>query len=238
MHDHLVEFYETDALLVESVRDFFVPAVQDGDPVILVATPAHRAAFIEALEARGLDINRARRQGLFVDLDASETLGRFMVDGYPDASLFDQVVGGLVSSTGRQSRKLRIYGEMVALLWDEGNEAAALHLENLWNHLSDVHAFTLLCAYPLSCLDWGPGSDGFKSICSTHSSVRMRFAAPQPQSRSVEPQDQFSRLQGMGSDLSALKDVIRNASQMGRLAENPKTVSRPGPTSLDFDLTV
>ncbi len=227
MHDHLVEFYEAEDLLVECVRDFFIPAMQAGEPVILVATPAHRAAFITVLEAGGQDIDTARRNNLFVDLDAAETLARFMVDGLPDPELFVQVVGALVRSTGHGSSGLRIYGEMVALLWAEANQEAALRLETLWNKLSIHQPFTLLCAYPLSSIEWAPDSVGFRRICSTHSSVRVRFTDPLTRAEAVEPApaDQFARLQGMGSDLTALKEVIRNANQMGRLAENTKTFS-------------
>lgn len=239
MHDHLVEFYESDDLLVETLRDFFSPAVQDGEPVILVATPAHRAAFVEELETYGHDIESARRNNLFVDLDAAETLGRFMVDGCPDPELFDRVVGGLVESTGRGSSRLRVYGEMVALLWEEGNQEGALRLESLWNNLSEHHPFTLLCAYPLSSIEWSPDTAGFRGICSTHSSVRIRFAAPLTKPEVVEPAplpvDQFERLQGMGSDLTALKEVIRNANQMGRLAESKKTFGA-GPDTFDYEL--
>lgn len=237
MHDHLVEFYETEALLVESVRDFAAPALRAGDPVLLVATPAHSAAFIHALEARGLNIQLAREQGLLIVLDAVETLDKISVDSFPDSARFDSVIGGLVASTGRPPHKLRIYGEMVALLWDGGNKLAALHLERLWNDLSDTHSFALLCSYPLAGLDWGPGSRGFDGICSAHSSVRMRFDAPQPDPASRPAESEFSRLHGLGTDLTAIKDVIRNATQMGRLAENKKSVSRSGLSNLDFDLT-
>lgn len=241
MHDHLVEFYETDSLLVESVRNFFLPALTAGDPVILVATPAHRAGFITALESCGVDIEEARRRGQFVDLDAAGVLSRFMVDGLPDPSLFAEVVEGIVVSTGRSNPRLRIYGEMVALLWDEGNRNAALVLENLWNDLSERRQFTLLCAYPLTSIDWGPNTELFRGICSSHSEVKVRFTAPQAQAPAPEPfyagHDEFARVEGLGFELTALKEVIRNANQMGRLAENVKTVSRSGPSALDYNLT-
>jgi hypothetical protein len=235
VNDHLVEFYETDDLLVESVRDFVAPNLHSREPVILVATPAHRADVIESIGARGHDIETARRNNLFVDLDAEETLDRFMVDGRPDPELFEQFIGGLVRSIGQGNSRLRIYGEMVARLWDQGNQLGALHLESLWNSLSVSHPFTLLCTYPLSSIEWAPDIAPFQGICSTHSSVRIRFAAPltQPVAESPSvPSDQFARLQGIGSDLTALKEVIRNANQMGRLAENNKTF---GPGSEDFD---
>lgn len=239
MHDHLVEFYETESLLVESVRNFFRPALLAGDPVILVATPAHRAAFVAALEASGLGVQEARQSGRFVDLDAAETLDKFMVDGTPDPDLFDRVVGGLVRSTGSRNPRMRIYGEMVALLWDESNRQAAIALENLWNDLSERERYTLLCAYPLSSMEWGPNNAPFREICSTHSSVRVRFCAPQAERTVAEktnlPEDE--QVKGFGFELTALKEVIRNANQMGRLAENKKFVSKSGPSGLDYNLT-
>jgi hypothetical protein len=242
MHDHLVEFYETESLLVESVRNFFRPALLAGDPVILVATPGHRSAFVAALEASGVDVQEARRNGRFVDLDAEETLGKFMVDGAPDPDLFDRVVGGLVRSSGRLNPRMRIYGEMVALLWDEDNRDAAIALENLWNDLSERERYTLLCAYPLSSMEWGPDNAPFREICSTHSSVRVRFCAPQAERMAVAesaklPEDEFSQVKGLGFELSALKEVIRNANQMGRLAEDLKFVSKSGSSGLDYNLT-
>jgi hypothetical protein len=241
MHDHLVEFYETESLLVESVRNFFRPALAAGDPVLLVATPAHRAAFITALEACGIDVKESRRRGLFVDLDAADTLNRFLVDRVPDPSLFAEVVEGVVASAGNGNPRMRIYGEMVALLWDEGNREAALALEDLWNDLSDRRQFILLCAYPLTSIDWGPNSELFRGICSSHSEVKVRFSAPQAQNPAPEPldsgRDEFARVAGLGFELTALKEVIRNANQMGRLAENMKTVGRSGPSSLDYNLT-
>ena len=37
---------------------------------------------------------------------------------------------------------------MVALLWHQGNVAAAIELETLWNDLAEDRRFSLLCAYP------------------------------------------------------------------------------------------
>lgn len=241
MHDHLVEFYESDPLLVESVCDFVSPALKAGDPVIIVATEDHRRRFVEALEAQGIDVESARRRGRFVALDAAETLTRFMAGNFPDRTRFDEVVGGLVRSTGQGSPRLRIYGEMVALLWEEGNRSAALRLESLWNNLSGSHAFTLLCAYPLSSINLGPDTAPFRGICSTHSNVRLRFDLPPaevpaavalPYSEDSEPAD-IAQLKDLGSELNALKEVIRMASEMGQLADNVRSITRSGP---DYEL--
>ena len=95
---------------------------------------------------------------------------------------------------------------MVALLWDESNREAAIALENLRNDLSEREPYTLLCAYPLSSMEWGPNNGPFREICSTHSSVRLRFCAPQAQRVIAEtakrPEDEFSQVKSFEFELS------------------------------------
>jgi hypothetical protein len=65
-------------------------------------------------------------------------------------------------------RPVRVYGEMVGLLWKNGNEAAAESLEAQWNQLMAVRKFSLLCGYSMD--DVGQGA-GLKKICDQHSHV-------------------------------------------------------------------
>jgi hypothetical protein len=78
--------------------------------------------------AAGIDLPEARGCGRYIALDASEALGRFMVGGRPDAARFKIAIGQLVSGAVESAPNVRIYGEMVAVLWDEGNVAAAIAL--------------------------------------------------------------------------------------------------------------
>jgi signal transduction histidine kinase len=66
---------------------------------------------------------------------------------------------------------VRVFGEMVALLAADGNDAAAVRLEALWNDLQRAHPCALLCAYPMACLG-GEGRSAFvDEICAVHSAV-------------------------------------------------------------------
>jgi len=144
-HDHLVEFYETEAFLVQTVCTFATPALRGGDAAIVIATAAHRRMFERALDDAGIDVEAAAREGRYLALDARETLAAFMVDGAPDRSRFRAAIGAAMASAARDGRRIRAYGEMVALLWEDGDVASALALEDLWNDLAHDHEFTLLC---------------------------------------------------------------------------------------------
>ena len=172
-HEHLVQFYETDQFLVTSVSTFFAAALRSGEACVLVATAAHRAAVEEALTSGGAcDLLAARARGQYTALDAAETLATFMVDGQPDPQRFDRSVGDVMRGAARGRAGVRAFGEMVALLWAQGNRAAAIRLEELWNDLQRDVRFTLFCAYPMS----GFGDDdghplGLAHVCAHHSRV-------------------------------------------------------------------
>lgn len=170
-HSHVVGFYETESFLVDSVRDFLVPGLLAGDAAIVVATGSHRDLFGRALIETGIDLREAQRCGRYIALDASETLSTFMVECMPDAARFESAIGELVSRAAQGPRDVRIYGEMVAVLWDQGNVAAAIALEDLWNDLATRHPFSLFCAYPIRAFDADASPGQFRKIREQHSRV-------------------------------------------------------------------
>lgn len=165
---HVVEFYESHRFLVDSVRDYIAPALGGDDGIIVVAMPDHRGLFGEVLRDAGVDLDRAQSQGRYVDLDAEETLSLFMVDGQPKWPLFEKTIGLLISQVTAGNRTVRIYDEMVALLWADGNAAGAMCLEDLWNNLGRLHDLSLFCAYPVTAFD-SPGTAGsLRRLCEQH----------------------------------------------------------------------
>jgi signal transduction histidine kinase/CheY-like chemotaxis protein len=121
--------------------------------------------------ARGLDVVGARAQGRYVALDARDTLTRFMVDGWPDPARFDDTIGTLVSKTRQQAPQIHAFGEMVALLWAEGNREAAIRIEELWNELGTRMPFSLLCAYPIEAFHDTSHAKPFTDMSATHTQV-------------------------------------------------------------------
>lgn len=167
-HGHRVQFYESDSFLLESVRDFISAGFERGEAALIVATEERRMAIDELLEATDVDLQELRSVGRYVLLDANESSSRFMVDGEPEASLFAAAIGSRVAQAAEAGSGVRIFGEMVALLWDKGNVAAALRLEELWNDLARIRPFSLLCAYPMS----GFTEAGlFSQVCNRHARV-------------------------------------------------------------------
>src|SRR5258706_6496566 len=169
---HRVQFYETDAFLLEAASEFIGAGLDAGAVCLVFATPAHREGLAQRLQGNGFDLTRAEAQGDYVALDAAETLAQFLLEGSPEPQHFAQVVGGLIERAAKGKRGVRVFGEMVALLWEQGNQEAALRLEALWNALgSGIHPFTLLCAYPISLFVASAHTDLFTQMCALHSQV-------------------------------------------------------------------
>ncbi|MDX6269915.1 MAG: hypothetical protein QOD28_1138 [Acidobacteriota bacterium] len=169
--EHFVQFYEADAFLLNSLGGFVGAGLREGDACIVVATRAHRDALDAHLRADGLDVDAARARGQYVSADASGMLSQFMVGGQPDAGRFAESVGVVVAHAAAGHGRVRIFGEMVALLWAEENYDAAIRLEELWNELHRTRPFTLFCAYPMQ----GFGGEGdarrLGDVCTTHARV-------------------------------------------------------------------
>ena len=171
-HDsrHFAQFYESDEFLVASLSEFVGAALRGGEAAIVIATPEHRLALEECLQESGLDLAAARLSGQFVSLDAAETLSTFMVGGAPEPRRFATTFGEMIAQAARWHR-VRVFGEMVALLWADGNHDAALGLEGLWNNLHEAHDFLLYCAYPMHGFDTEALAKSLADVCAEHTHV-------------------------------------------------------------------
>lgn len=168
--EHLVQIYQDDAVFLDALEGYVAGGLRAGDGVVVIATPAHLEALEQRLLAAKIDLNLASLDDRYIALDAERTLGKFMVRGWPDDVLFMQVVSDLLNRAGRDGRRVRAFGEMVALLWEDGHTGATVRLEHLWHQLCHSKGFSLFCAYPR--IGFTQDADlSMKQICATHSKV-------------------------------------------------------------------
>lgn len=169
MH-HAVYFYEEDTFLIDSVAQFVKTGLEREETVIVVATAEHRMDLQAKLTDENMIGLSAPNGRNYVTLDASMTLSLFMLNDWPDEQLFFKVIGQIIESSA-QGRPVRIYGEMVAVLWAQGKQKAAIRLEEHWNTLATQQDFSLLCGYPSSAFQGTEKSLAFNDVCACHSQV-------------------------------------------------------------------
>ena len=169
---HCVQFYESDESLANSVCHFINKGLKAGEGVVVIVTASHREVFEKQLRETGVDVDQASERGQYVPLDAKETLPTLMVDGKPDPDRFNELIGATIAKMrGRGYRSLRVFGEMVALLWEAGQQEAAIRLEELGTDAAKAQGLAVLCAYPIGAFHKPAHREPFLKVCSAHSHV-------------------------------------------------------------------
>ncbi len=169
--EHFVQFYRTDEYLIECLAEYTADALWAGDVAIVFATPAHHAALEERLRVKGVDVVSSVLRHHYRAFDARETLNRFMHDGGLDRQKFLAAMSVVLDEASSGQRPVRIFGEMVALLWADGNGTGALQLERAWNDVAITYPFTLFCAYPAAVAEKTIDGLSVEHICQTHACV-------------------------------------------------------------------
>jgi MEDS: MEthanogen/methylotroph, DcmR Sensory domain len=151
---HIVHLYDcNERTLIPRVARYLREALESGGQALAVVIPAHRSALVAELRREGVQVEVSRVNGSLEILDATWGLQSFLVNGYPDAQRFFANIGGPIRRLAARPGTLRVYGEMVGLLWSAGQYPAAVRLEQLWNRLLRSVDFELYCGYPIDVFD-------------------------------------------------------------------------------------
>jgi len=168
--EHLLHLYDGDEVLLETLTGFVAGGLRGTDAVVVIATRAHLDGLESRLRAAGIELEAARSENRYVPLDAEEALEEFMLGSWPDESLFVEFVGAVMNRARGDGRRVRAFGEMVAILWACGNKGATVVLEQLWHRFCASSGLSLLCAYPhLDVL--GDGSPDQSYIRALHTMI-------------------------------------------------------------------
>jgi hypothetical protein len=167
--EHIAQFYADDAALLDALIRFVDRGLMTGEGVIVIATRAHLRAIEDRLGEFTIGMAMHRLTEAYVTIDAHEALDKFMVKGWPDDELFLKFVTGLMSRASTGGRRVRAFGEMVALLLAQGNSAATIRLEHLWNGVCKLNKLPLFCAYPRA--EFTKASASLGEICAAHSRI-------------------------------------------------------------------
>ena len=170
-HRHVVQFYDRDEELTENAGDYLAGAIAEGGAAVIVATPGHCAGFEARLAAGGVNVGAARRDGSLVCLDATRIAGRLTSGGQVDLAAFGTQFRPAILAAGEAPGPVRIYGEVVALLWAAGQVNAALELEGLWNDLGREIPFSLFCGYPRHLVDSSQHQGAVAEVCRLHTAM-------------------------------------------------------------------
>ncbi len=135
-------------------------------------------------------------------LDARETMARFVVDGQPDRELFEATVRPVLTALRmRCPAGVRAYGEMVGIMWEAAQFAAAIRLEEFWNALLRDGGLRLFCAYPIDVCGDGFTPADVDAVMTTHTHVV-------PTGSDLEPALERAMQDVLGTSAPALRRLM------------------------------
>jgi hypothetical protein len=172
--DHIVQLFDGPESLGDAVSAFLQEGMTAGARLLVAAKAANVREISRGLADRGHSMPDLVTNGHLTVIDAHATLKALLRHDCPDAERFDAHLGDLVARLSLDSlAPLRIYGELVEILAEEGNFRGAAALEDLWNELGTLVPFSLLCGYS-SVHFAAPGAERtLAHICARHTRVQQ-----------------------------------------------------------------
>ena len=167
---YLVQLYQDEGFFGEAVSHFVAHGVAQGDAVILVATGPHWDLLADCLAGKGLDVVALRRHGQLPLLDADATLPTFLVRTLPDAPTFKALARATIAQAraGSRSGRVRWWGEMVNVLFVNGNGRGSTRLEELFDEVAHEESIAIFCSFLMDPFDATMYAGPLQAVCGTH----------------------------------------------------------------------
>src|SRR5690554_3655923 len=127
--EHLVQIYENERVFLDSLEGFAGTGLLYGRSVILVARDSVLNAIEYRLRIHSFDLDKMIKSGQYIPVNAENALASFMRNGMPDEKKFNRFCNELLSRAKNHSTHVRVFGEMVAILLEQGNHEATIALE-------------------------------------------------------------------------------------------------------------
>lgn len=155
--EHLVQFYENDRIFLNTLEGFAGSGILAGESVIVIATAKHIASLNKRLHTHGFKLTDLQAADMYIPIDVNDVFPQILVNGRLDEAQFNKYVTDLINRAKQGNRKVRAFGELVAVLWEQGSCGVTVELEHLWHKLYHRLNFTLYCAYPKIGFTQSPG---------------------------------------------------------------------------------
>ena len=170
---HIVQLYQDDDFYAEAISHFAAEGLARGESIILVATAAHWKIIAARLRGKGLDPDALFRQGQLALLDADDTLPKFMAGKLPDGKIFKPLAKQTIAKAraGGKFPRVRWWGEMVNVLYVEGNERGSHRLEEFFDEVAHEENIAIFCSFLMDKFDPKIYEGPFGNVCRTHSHV-------------------------------------------------------------------
>lgn len=168
--EHVIQLYDNEASFIQTLGGFVEDGCNAQEPCLIIAMAEHLYDLEACLVSRGHNIDELLASNKYFPFVAEDILAGFMVNGWPDEDLFFKKINALLAPFRNNNIKVRVFGEMVAILWAQGNYPATIQLEQLWNKFCKNENLCLFCAYPKDIFSVAH-ANALQHICGAHTKI-------------------------------------------------------------------
>jgi hypothetical protein len=170
---HIVQLYQDADFYGEAISHFAAEGIVRGESIILVATDENFQNISGRLESKGFVISELFERGQLTVLNANDTLPKFMKSGLPDGNIFKPLARQTIEKARRAGKfpRVRWWGEMVNVLYVDGNGGASNKLEEYFDQVAHEETIAIFCSFLMDKYDSRIYDEAFCNICRTHSNV-------------------------------------------------------------------
>jgi hypothetical protein len=170
---HIVQLYQDEEFYGEAISHFAAEGLVRGESIILVATKPNWKNISACLSAKGYQPDELFARGQLTLLDADETLPKFMRGNEPEGSIFKPLAKETIEKArqGGKFPRVRWWGEMVNVLYVNGNSRGSNHLEQFFDQVAHEAQVAIFCSFLMDKFDPKIYDEAFGHVCCTHSHV-------------------------------------------------------------------
>jgi len=157
--------------LTESALAFVEAGLQRGDSVLVIAAADHRDRLFDRLAEGRFRPQSLHDPGQLSVLDAGHIMAQLVADGLPEWAPFRNALAPALSRLQPSGRGTRVYSELASALWQAGETAAAIRIEDFWNALAGTYPFSLYCGYTMDTHSEQAYAGPVEELGRTHSDI-------------------------------------------------------------------
>lgn len=156
--------------LTESALAFVEAGLRRGDNVLVIAGAKERDRLFERLAGGEFRPQALRDLGQLSVLDAEQITTQIVDGDLPEWAPFRNALAPILSRL-LSHRSTRVYSEIANVLWQAGNTAAAIRVEDFWNALARTYSFSLYCGFTMDTHSEHTYAAPLEDLARTHSDI-------------------------------------------------------------------
>ena len=157
--------------LTASALVFIEAGLRNGHGVLVITTAERRARLFDRMAAGEFRPQSLRDPRRLSVLDTHVLTAQIVAGDLPNWAPFRDAVTPVLLRIQESGRPIRVYSETANALWQAGNTAAAICVEEFWNALADRYPFSLYCGYTMDTHSEKSYAGPLEELGRTHSDV-------------------------------------------------------------------